>query len=445
MNAKRLISVLTALIMTMLLCVPAYADPLPGVFVRSAPLIRSGETKNGMVRVWLESLGNPSKLTVTVTGNYSVNGNTAMSLSSGDAVSIGFDSVTGEITMTMDGLTYAMGQEMRLRRHQANGTSAVSIAQSKRPSNLYPGDLQLLAVKTASGYKLMPIVHVYIEYYLYGVVPYEMSSSSPIEALKAQAVAARTYTLRRLNGRVSYDYDIGDTSSDQVYYGYTGSVTNATKAVDETRGIVIMNDGSLSGTYYTASNGGQTEAVKNAWGGTAYPYLGVKDDPFDLMNSGSIRRKLTVYSDFAHTAQNATLKQLLSDAIKEKLGETAEIQTINSIIPHTPKYAAPSRLYTMMDFNVTALVGMTYAEETLSFSIFSDLEGPLEMSINKNNKNELWAVETMAENFLITVGRYGHGIGMSQRGAQALAQDGWDAYEILAHYYSGDVRLGEWE
>ena len=290
MNAKRLISVLTALIMTMLLCVPAYADPLPGVFVRSAPLIRSGETKNGMVRVWLESLGNPSKLTVTVTGNYSVNGNTAMSLSSGDSVSIGFDSVTGEITMTMDGLTYAMGQEMRLRRHQANGTSAVSIAQSKRPSNLYPGDLQLLAVKTASGYKLMPIVHVYIEYYLYGVVPYEMSSSSPIEALKAQAVAARTYTLRRLNGRVSYDYDIGDTSSDQVYYGYTGSVTNATKAVDETRGIVIMNDGSLSGTYYTASNGGQTEAVKNAWGGTAYPYLGVKDDPFDLMNSGSIRR-----------------------------------------------------------------------------------------------------------------------------------------------------------
>ena len=162
MNAKRLISVLTALIMTMLLCVPAYADPLPGVFVRSAPLIRSGETKNGMVRVWLESLGNPSKLTVTVTGNYSVNGNTAMSLSSGDSVAIGFDSVTGEITMTMDGLTYAMGQEMRLRRHQANGTSAVSIAQSKRPSNLYPGDLQLLAVKTASGYKLMPIVHIVV-------------------------------------------------------------------------------------------------------------------------------------------------------------------------------------------------------------------------------------------------------------------------------------------
>ena len=441
MNAKRLISVLTALIMTMLLCVPAYADPLPGVFVRSAPLIRSGETKNGMVRVWLESLGNPSKLTVTVTGNYSVNGNTAMSLSSGDSVSIGFDSVTGEITMTMDGLTYAMGQEMRLRRHQANGTSAVSIAQSKRPSNLYPGDLQLLAVKTASGYKLMPIVHIYIEYYLYGVVPYEMSSSSPIEALKAQAVAARTYTLRRLNGRVSYDYDIGDTSSDQVYYGYTGSVTNATKAVDETRGIVIMNDGSLSGTYYTASNGGQTEAVKNAWGGTAYPYLGVKDDPFDLMNSGSIRRKLTVYSDFAHTAQNATLKQLLSDAIKEKLGETAEIQTINSIIPHTPKYAAPSRLYTMMDFNVTALVGMTYAEETLSFSIFSDLEGPLEMSINKNNKNELWAVETVAENFLITVGRYGHGIGMSQRGAQQMAQLGYTYDQILGFYYDGCERV----
>jgi len=442
MNAKRLISVLAALIMTVLLCVPAAgADPLPGVFVRSAPLIRSGETKNGMVRVWLESLGDVSRLDVTVTGRYSVNGNTALSLSSGDSVSIGFDKSTGQITMTMDGLTYAMGSEMRLRRHQASGESAVSIAQSNRPSNLYPGDLQLLAVKNASGYRLMPIVHVYIEYYLYGVVPYEMSSSWPLEALKAQAVAARTYTLRRMNGRVSYDYDLGDTSSDQVYYGYTGSVTNATKAVDETRGIVIMNDGSLTGTYYTASNGGQTEAVKNAWGGTAYPYLGVKDDPFDLLNTASIRRKLTVYSDFTHTSQNKTLSQILTEKAQAQLGETAVILTINSITPHTPKYAAPSRLYTMLDFNVTALVGMTYVEETLSFSIFSDLEERLEMSINKNNKNELWSVENVDENFLVSVGRYGHGIGMSQRGAQKMAQLGYYYDQILGFYYEGCERV----
>lgn len=443
MNAKRLISVLIALIMTVLLCLPAAAedDPLLGVIVRSAPLIRSGETKNGMVRVWLESIGDVTKLDVTVTGSYSVNGNTAMSLSSGDAVSIGFNKTTGQITMTMDGLTYAMGSEMRLRRHQANGESAVSIAQSKRPSNLYPGDLQLLAVKSGSGYRLMPIVHVYIEYYLYGVVPYEMSSSWPIEALKAQAVAARTYTLRRMNGRVSYDYDLGDTSSDQVYYGYTGSVTNATRAVDETRGVVMMNNGSLTGTYYTASNGGQTEAVKNAWGGTAYPYLGVKDDPFDLLNTASIRRKLTVYSDFAHASQNKTLSQILTEKAKEMLGDDAVILTINSIIPHTPKYPAPSRLYTMLDFHVTAKVGMAYVEETLSFSIFSDLEEQLEMSINKDNQNELWSVEMQEENFLISVGRYGHGIGMSQRGAQKMSQMGYLYDQILGFYFEGCERV----
>lgn len=441
MSIKRLLTVMTALIMIMLLCVPASADPLPGVFVRSAPLVRSGETKNGMVRVWLESLKDPTKLTVTVTGNYSVNGNPAMSLTSGDSVSISFNTATGDITMTMKGLSYAMGKEMRLRRHQAVDTSAVTIAQSQRPSNLYPGDLQLLAVKTSSGYKLMPIVHVYIEYYLYGVVPYEMSSSSPVEALKAQAVAARTYTLRRMNGRVSYDYDLGDTSNDQVYHGHTGTVTNATRAVDETRGIVIMNDGSLTGTYYTASNGGQTEAVKNAWGGNAYPYLGVKDDPFDLMNSSSIRKKVTVYSEFDHVSQKAELKQLLSDAIKAKHGQTAVIQTINSIIPHTPRYASPSRLYTRMDFNVTALVGTKYVEETLSFSIFSDLEGTLGLSINANNQNELWSVETAAENFVISVGRYGHGIGMSQRGAQQMAQLGYTYDQILGFYYDGCERV----
>ena len=199
MNHRRLIAILAATLMTVLLFSPAaMAESLEGVIVLSAPLSRSSDLMDGMVRVYLSSLGDPTSLDVTVTGNYSVNGNTDMTLTDGDTVSIGFDQSTGQITMTMDGLTYAMGTEMRLRRHSAEGTSALSIAQAKRPSNYYPGDLQLLAVETSSGYSLYPIVHVYIEYYLYGVVPYEMSSSWPIEALKAQAVVARTYTRKRM-------------------------------------------------------------------------------------------------------------------------------------------------------------------------------------------------------------------------------------------------------
>lgn len=442
MNMKRLFSLCAAFFMTMLLFVPAQAASLEDVVVVSAPLRRSADVQDGMVRVRLESLGDVTHLDVTVTGSYSINGNTALSVSDGETVAVDFNKNTGAITFTMNGLTYAVsGNEMRLRRHQADGESAISIAQANRPKNLYPGDLQLLAVENDDGtYKLYPIVHVYLEYYLYGVVPYEMSSSFPVEALKAQAVAARTYTMRAMNARASKTFDLGDTSSDQVYKGYTGSENNATRAVDATKGIIIMNDGTLSGTYYTASNGGQTEAVKNVWGSSGYPYLKVKDDPFDVLNSSSNRRRLTVYSDFDHASQNATFADLLTAKVKSQLGKSAVIETIDSITPHTPKYATPSRLYTKLDIGVTALVEGSSRKATLSFDIFADLESQLSLSIN-GGQNELWSVEKLDEGFRIVVGRWGHGIGLSQRGAQQMARMGYTYDQILGFYYDGCERV----
>ena len=442
MNMKRLIKMVAALVMTMLLFMSAQATTVEDVVVVSAPLRRSSDVQDGMVRVWLESMGDISRLDITVTGKYSVNGNTKMSMTTGDTITVDFNKSTGAITFNLDGTEYAVsGSELRLRRHQADGESALSIAQANRPKNLYPGDLQLLAVQKTDGtFRLYPILHVYLEYYLQGVVPYEMSSSFPIEALKAQAVAARTYTMRAMNARASKTYDLGDTSSDQVYKGYTGTVNNATRAVDETKGIVVMNNGTLSGTYYTASNGGQTESVKNAWGSSGYDYLKVKDDPFDALNTASSRRRLTVYSDFDHASQNASLVSILSTKAKAQLGNDAVIQTIHAITPHTPKYAAPSRLYTKLDFDVTAKVGASIVRMTLYFNIFDDLESQLSMSLN-GGKNELWSVDSVDGGFRITVGRWGHGIGMSQRGAQQMAKMDYTYDQVLGFYYEGCERV----
>lgn len=251
MSLKRLTSLMLAALMMLLplmTCTYAESTELTGALVRSAPLVRSGTTRDGMVRVYLSSLGNVTSLDITVSGSYSVDGAQSMTLSDGQKVSISFNTQSGQITMTVNGRSYAMGSEMALRRHQTSGESGLRIAQANRPNNLYPGDLQLIARTSGSSYKLYPVVHVYIEYYLYGVVPYEMSSSWPTEALRAQAVAARTYTLNRMNGRANYIYDLVDTASDQVYNGYVGTQTNATRAVDATKGIVIMNNGRLSGT-----------------------------------------------------------------------------------------------------------------------------------------------------------------------------------------------------
>lgn len=440
MTLRRITAIIAALIMLLTFTMPIAGAEMLNVIVRSAPLERSDEAINGMVRVYLSSIANPTSLDVTVSGSYSISGAYSLALDDGDAANVTFNTSTGEITLSVDGQSWNMGSEMAFRRHQTSGESSLKIAQARRPSNMYPGDLQLIARPNGSSYKLYPIVHVYIESYLYGVVPYEMSASWPIEALKAQAVAARTYTLNRMNSRKSAIYDVVDTTSDQVYYGQTGSVNNATRAVDETRGIVSMNDGKLSGTYYTASNGGQTESVKNAWGTSGYDYLGVKDDPFDLLNPSSNKRKLTIWKDFDNSAQSSALATLLTTAVESQYGANAVIDEINAVTPHTPKYIAPSRLYTKMDFNLSVLNNGAMEDVTLTFSIFDDLEAPLSMSIN-SNKNELWSVSEEADHFVVTAMRYGHGIGMSQRGAQQMAGMGYTYDQILGFYYTDCVRM----
>lgn len=441
MKLRRVICFMLVVVLALLPMMAQGEEALP-LLVRSAPLERASEVRNGMVRVRLQSLGQPSTLQVTAAGNIAVSGANSLALTDGQSATVSFSASTGMLTLTSNGQKYDMGQEMSFRRRQTSGGSGVRIAQSRRPNNIYPGDLQLLTQYENGSYQLYVIVHVYLEYYLYGVVPYEMGSSSALEALKAQAVAARTYTLRAMNNNASRLYDVVDTTADQVYNGSPETRDRAAQAVDETKGIVAMNDGKLTGTYYTASNGGQTESARNAWGSSGVDYLTVKDDPFDLLNPYSSTRKLTVYADFSHASQNRTLKTLLLSRVQTQLhDDTAQILRIEALTPHTPKYAAPSRLYTKLDFTVLAMSQNEQKRVTVTFDIFSELESDLNLSINSSTKNELWSVRQDGDTFQLTVGRYGHGIGMSQRGAQQMANTGYTYDQILGFYYEDCVRV----
>ena len=414
--------------------------------VDSAPLTVASSARSGMVRVYLSSMGNLTSLDMTVTGSYTAEGAAKVTLRSGDRVHVSFSKATAQMTMTVGGVTYDMGSEMHLRRHQTSGMSGLSIDQSRVSGNLYPGDLQLKAQPYSGAYRLYPILHVYIEYYLNGVVPYEMGNSAPLEALKAQAVAARTYTLNKMNIRASSLYDVVDTTNDQVYYGNSDSTARCTEAVSATKGIVLMNSGSLTETFYTASNGGQTESAANVWGASGYDYLTIKDDPFDRMNAASVYRKVTVYADNANPSQNATLKKLLQAKAEATLRSqgystsSVSVTRINGVMPHTPKFASPSRLYTKLDFNVTVATGSGSREMTLTFDIFSELETALGMSINAS-KNELWSVAQTGASFVLYARRYGHGVGMSQRGAMQMGSLGYTYDQILGFYYEGCRRV----
>ena len=405
--------------------------------LKSAPLT-SGNTRNGMVRVRLSSLGNPATLNLTVQGSYSVNGQPSRALPSGTKATVHFNASTGQLSFTSGGSTSNMGASFSLRRHETIGPNGIKIAQGRIPDNLYPGDLTFTVRNNSGAYTLYVIASIYMEDYLYGVLPYEMGNSSGLEALKAQAVAARTYTLRAMAASSSTLYDVVDTTGDQVYSGTPSGNANCVIAVDQTKGIALKNGSSFTATYYTASNGGQTESIKNAWGTTGNTYLIVKDDPYDLANPES--RKVSFSVTASGSQKNSVLGSLLNEKASQVFGSGATVTGVSAVTPHSPKYAVPSRLYTKLDFDVTYTRGGQSATGTLTFDIFSELEGPLSMSINTGS-NELWSVSEAVGGFLVTARRYGHGIGLSQRGAMQMAKMGYTYDQILAFYFEGCTRV----
>ena len=421
---------------------PAHAADGGDVAVQSAALTTQSAPQNGMVRVWLSSLGSPSRLDLTVAGSYSLGGDLSRSFSGGTSLTVHFNSATGQLTLSQSGVVIYTGGDFSLRRHSTSGVNGLKIAQARKSGNPYPGDLSFQAVRQSSGnYKLYVIAHVYIEDYLYGVVPYEMGNSSNVEALKAQAVAARTYTVRMMSRRASGRYDVVDTTSDQVYRGTPSGNANCVTAVDSTRGIVLKYGGEYVMTYYSASNGGQTESAPHGVGSGAYAYFTVKDDPFDYDNPGSTVKKKTVYKDLTSASNPSGLISLLQQKAAAQLGQSVTPVSLQSVTPHTPKYEAPSRLYTKMDFALTVRnSGGGLQSVTVTCDIFSELERLLGMSI-QSAKNELWSVEETASGFSLQARRYGHGVGMSQRGAMYMGKLGYTYDEILGFYYEGCQRV----
>jgi len=120
-----------------------------------------------------------------------------------------------------------------------------------------------------------------LDTYLRGVVPSESPSKWPTAALQAQAVAARSYALAEL--KPTSWYDLVPSTADQVYGGIAAETPHSDHAVYSTLGQVLMWHGQVARTYYSSSSGGRTEAVQDAWPGTApIPYLRSVPDPYDV-------------------------------------------------------------------------------------------------------------------------------------------------------------------
>jgi len=416
------------------------------VQVNPITIERDHASRDGMVRVYLSSLGSPQQLDLTLKGSYTLNNGEA-TYHSGSKLSLKFNASTGQMTLTVNGVTRNMGTFFTLRRAAQSG--GLTIAQAKNSTNLYPGDFSFHSVsKSGGGYQLYPIAHIYIEDYLQGVLPYEMGNSAPAQALQAQAIAARTYTVRMMENRSSKDYDVTDTSSDQLYRGTSSGNANCNSAIEATRGIVLKYGNKYAETYFASSNGGQTESAKNIWGSNGYDYLTVKDDPFDLSSSAKTVSKI-IYKDLAHGNNASALLSLLKNkavsALKNQgysaTSSNTSLQWLESITLHTPKYKSPSTLYTKADFALTVQTQGAGGQSvtvsvTVTCDVFGELESMLGMSL-QSSSNELWRVEDKQSSFILRAGRYGHGVGMSQNGAMQMAREGYSHEQILGFYYPG--------
>lgn len=283
-------------------------------------------------------------------------------------------------------------------RVQAEGDRPVRVEDKMRA---YRGVIELR--RTEAG--LTVVNELELEAYLYGVLKLEINPAWPAEAVKAQAIAARTLALASLGRFAREGYDVRDNTDSQVYGGVTFEDPRATAAVDATRGLVLLHSGGPIFAAYHADSGGRTEDSEHVWG-RAYPYLRGVEDPY------------VAGSPYERWTRSLPLGQLESALRRAGVG-VRELRGIE-----VAQTSPSGRALTVR------LTGADGAVE-LSGHRLRTLVGP---DVIRSTLFQVRVRDGVAE----FEGRgWGHGVGLSQWGARGMALRGWDFTRILRHYYTG--------
>ena len=265
-----------------------------------------------------------------------------------------------------------------------------------------------LVVPTSSG--ITAVNYVDLEEYLYSVVGAEMPTSWPLEALKAQAVAARSYALYQRQTSGNAVFDVGDTTSWQVYEGIEEEAASTQQAVQETAGQVLTHEGQIIEAVFHSSSGGHTENVEEVW--TSYrPYLRAVQD-YD---------------------QNAPVYQWTEQFTADQL--RARITGVGNILTLQPeRTTANGRIISMRVVGDAGTRTLSGNEIRQALNLRSSL-----FQVTSNSPNVASADgSTPAPTTFIVQGRgFGHGLGLSQWGARELATQGFNYQQIVGHYYTG--------
>lgn len=292
----------------------------------------------------------------------------------------------------------------------SSGLNLVTLTSSSS-SKRYRGGLEFCL----EGGKLTAVNVLNIEDYLRGVVPSEMPSDWPAESLKAQAVAARNYALQSVEATRGDTFNVYNTMTSQVYGGYDAETAAANKAVEGTRGIVMLSGGKTVSAFFHSSSGGFTENSEDVWTGRL-SYIRSKEDPYDK-NSKHYNWEVTYIAD--------QLRDKLAAAGYKftKVTDVVELERTSSgarVMELAVKGVGPDGKSLRVEIKNADKVRAALGLKSALF----------EFKCKYDSRDNLTGVE-------ITGSGWGHGLGMSQYGARGMAQEGFNYKEILKYYYSG--------
>lgn len=291
-------------------------------------------------------------------------------------------------------LFYVDGKPLRRLTVSAPAKIKINGKNYRGLFDFYPSDKGLLLVNE------LPL-----EEYLVGLINCEISSLWPVEAVKAQAVIARSYAIYQMDVRRGAIYHLESTVMDQVYNGVDIEDVRAERAVQETAGEVLTYSGKVIQAFYHSNCGGHTEASRNVWGADM-PYLQGVDCRYCL-NTPSARWETAL--------PLGKIELLLKGAGYKAAG-------LSSI-----RVGVKNRSGRLQDIIVATAKG----ELVIPAVIFRKTIG---YSVIKSTN---FTVKARGDDLLFSGFGNGHGVGLCQWGAKQRAADGFNYREILSYYYSG--------
>jgi stage II sporulation protein D len=343
----------------------------------------------------------------------------------GESQSVYYSSRPVTITRKQIGLTvtYADGEQIESGLSEVNFIPRGNNNRLRFEGKTFRGMLKVLP----DGQNVQIINVLYMEDYLRGVVPPEIGprTADEIEAVKAQAVAARTYAMGHLKQYGSAPYDMKSSIIDQVYEGASVENEIVNKAIDATSGIVATYQDKMISAYYHSTCGGMTDAVSDVWDRKEIPYLRAVADS----GACSWSKYYTWKETFTEPQLRGRLEQYLaSDRGRDlKIGKVTDVQ----IAEHTAggrvvklTVRTDQDVYRFQKDRIRWAIGRTSNPDLI---LPSDR---FTVNIDRDSRGNILRIDFEGRG-------YGHGVGMCQCGAIGLSREGWNYRRILSHYYTG--------